>query len=212
MLFCRKIGAKTIKQDSLLAFYMLFETSSSGDDDFRTLIEAVDSGWWYTSQLSNNTRVVVYHTDDTEPSAKEARRRTGFLNLMRAATIHISQVVEECEYFPINDCSFPRCTAACSSVLEPFLSTSDHWIAVGDAAVAFDPLSSQGMITALRMGSSVGKTLGLDTMDLAGNLRTTSSDAIVESLQRIKDDYNKQKVYFYGTSRFDGSFWEARRH
>jgi len=130
------------------------------DGDHRTLIEATETGWWYTSQLSNNTRVVVYHTDDIDPSSKRARKREGFLELLHNDTTHISQIMIENDYCLLLDSNFPRCTAACSSYLEPSADEIACWTAVGDAAMAFDPLSSQGMITALRMGCSVGKMLG----------------------------------------------------
>eukprot|EP00479_Gromia_sphaerica_P013930 TRINITY_DN8021_c0_g1_i1.p1 TRINITY_DN8021_c0_g1~~TRINITY_DN8021_c0_g1_i1.p1 ORF type:complete len:60 (-),score=20.65 TRINITY_DN8021_c0_g1_i1:65-244(-) len=34
-----------------------------------------------------------------------------------------------------------------------------QWIAVGDAAMSFDPLSSQGMVTALESGVKCGQAL-----------------------------------------------------
>jgi len=155
----RKLGAKTVKNDALLAFYTLF-TSPIPDEDHRTLIEATETGWWYTSKLSNQTRIVVYHTDDTNPTSKRARRREGFLDLLNTDTLHISQIIEGNDYQPFSDSNFPHCTAACTSYLEPSVDENMCWIAVGDAAMAFDPLSSQGMITALRMGFSVGKMIG----------------------------------------------------
>ncbi|KAF8810824.1 FAD/NAD(P)-binding domain-containing protein [Phlegmacium glaucopus] len=206
----RRLGAKTLKNDALLAFYTLF-TSSMPDEDHRTLIEATETGWWYTSKLSNNTRIVVYHTDDTNPSSKQARRREGFLDLLHTDTLHISQIIEGNDYRPHPDSNFPRCTAACTSYLEPALDENACWTAVGDAAMAFDPLSSQGMITALRTGSSVGKLIGsrLNSADSKGPF--AASDSIGELFLRVREDYEMKKKYFYRQARFDGDFWIARR-
>ncbi|KAF8690925.1 hypothetical protein AX14_002935, partial [Amanita brunnescens Koide BX004] len=42
----------------LLAFYSLFVSrDDSGDRDNRTLIEAFESGWWYSSRLSAGGRL-----------------------------------------------------------------------------------------------------------------------------------------------------------
>src|SRR4029434_4989904 len=51
----------------------------------------------------------------------------------------------------------PRVVAANSSRLD---SVSGHgWLAVGDAAMAFDPLSSQGLMHALASGMRAGEAL-----------------------------------------------------
>ncbi|THG95224.1 hypothetical protein EW026_g6394 [Hermanssonia centrifuga] len=159
----QKLGAKTVKQDSLLAFYTVFAVSehSEVDDDHRTLIEATPSGWFYTSQLAHNRRVVVYHTDDKDPSSKIARKIDGFLNLLHTQARFISSIIQDADYDVLNEpgTSYPKCTAAGSSNLEPACDDESRWYAVGDAAMAFDPLSSQGMITALKMGSRLGLEL-----------------------------------------------------
>ncbi|RKN10868.1 NAD(P)/FAD-dependent oxidoreductase [Streptomyces radicis] len=50
-----------------------------------------------------------------------------------------------------------RRAAAHTSRLEPV--TGDGWIAAGDAAATFDPLSSQGILTALATGMAAGRAL-----------------------------------------------------
>jgi len=128
------------------------------DRDHRTLIEATENRWWYSSQLSDGKCVVVFHTDGQDSSSKRARKQEGFLDTPQE-TAHISQTIEDVDYRGISDANCPRCIAAGSSYLEPFGDEGDQWCAVGDAAVAFDPLSSQGMTTALRMGDSLGIVL-----------------------------------------------------
>ncbi|KAG8752120.1 hypothetical protein FRC14_007332 [Serendipita sp. 396] len=208
----RKLGAKTIKKDALLAFYAVFK-SPAEDWDHRTLIEATETGWWYTSQLANHTRIVVYHTDDTDPSSKHARKREGFLNLLYTDTTHISKTIEDNDYQILAESNYPRCTAACSSYLEPMTNEAECWTAVGDAAMAFDPLSSQGMITALRSGCLVGEILcqRLDGVKREEAATQTERSSIEEVFLPILSDYEKKKKLFYGLARFDGEFWMRRR-
>ena len=156
--FVVKLGAKVLKTDALLAFYSLF-ISSEDDNDHRTLIEATESGWWYTSQLAQNRRIVVYHTDDDDPSAKLARKPDGFLDLLHNQTNHISQTILGRNYNLPPGTKFPSCTAAGSSILDPICDDVERWCAVGDAAMGFDPLSSQGIITALNAGCFIGEEL-----------------------------------------------------
>ena len=190
-------------------------SSPSPDRDHRTLIEATETGWWYTSQLAHNERVVAFHTDDCDPSSKHARKHEGFLDMLRNTT-QISQIIEDSDYRLVSGIgtNYPRCTAAGSSFLEPFGDESGQWCAVGDAAIAFDPLSSQGMITALRMGCSVG-------IMLSKQLQQRDSDDTVESIdfnfvktlfEDTRKDYEKKRLYFYKQSMFDGDFWQRRRN
>jgi len=206
----RKLGAKTLKADKLLAFYCVL-VSSEDDTDNRTLIEASESGWWYTSYLGRNRRIIVYHTDDDDPSAKFARTRDGFLDLVHDHTHYISQIVREHNYDIAQGAKFPRPTAAGSSILDPICDETEHWCAVGDAAMAFDPLSSQGMITAMNAGCFIGEELakrismGLDGLTSAG-IRS-----IPGYFEAIGQKYQKEKKYYYSQARFEGEFWAKRQ-
>ncbi|KAG6334749.1 hypothetical protein ID866_4338 [Astraeus odoratus] len=212
----RKLGARIVKEDSLLAFYTVYiAPSTTKDTDDRTLIEACNSGWWYSSALPGNRRVVAYHTDDMHPTSRHARKLDGFINLLNDTTKHISRLIAEHEYDIYFDTNarFPICTAACSAHLEPCCQnapSATRWCSVGDAAMAFDPLSSQGMITALQMGAFVGDVIAKDLTD------TDSSEdpmtVIPQVYSRVWAKYLSQKAYFYGQERrFDGEFWKTRR-
>ncbi|TFK74272.1 FAD/NAD(P)-binding domain-containing protein [Pluteus cervinus] len=221
-----KLGAKITKNDNLLAFYAVFSSPLPDKDrDRRTLLEASPTGWWYTSQLGNNLRVVVYHTDDDDPTAKQARKREGFLDLMQDQTEYVSKIIEGMDYRILSGTGggggYPKVTAACSSILEPSGEEAENgdgcsWFAVGDAAIAFDPLSSQGMITALQIGCSVGTIIAKKLRDEAegkGGAKSMEQDEdyIPGLYRKVKDDYDKKKLYFYSQCRFDTEFWARRR-
>lgn len=199
------MGAKTIKLDRLLAFYTLMGATNV-DLDHRTLIEATENGWWYSAQLSDNKRVVVFHTDDQDPFSKRARKQEGFLDMLQQTT-QISQTIENIDYRVMSGAGYPRCTAAGSSYLEPFGDEGDQWCAVGDAAVAFDPLSSQGMITALRMGGSLGIMLAkkIDHSDTPG------LDLVRDRYNECRKEYEKKRSYFYRQSMYSSGFWERQK-
>jgi flavin-dependent dehydrogenase len=216
----RKLGARTVKTDSLLAFYALFQaTHTTQDHDYRTLIEATESGWWYTSQLPNSCRVVVYHTDDSDPTSRIARKEEGFLNLLQSETTHISQLIAEMADDLVVDpgARQPKCTAAGSSYLEPCYDSGDDgesgspkWYAVGDAAMAFDPLSSQGMIMALKMGYVVGEAIAQQLC--AGPGRQDAHARVADTYGLVRDKYEREKRMCYvRVGRFDAEFWRRRR-
>jgi len=124
------------------------------------MIEATPDGWFYSALLSRDpcTRVVVFHTLPTRSSAKTARRRDGFIHVLHAPASHISDIIQKNDY-EMSPGRLPCCTAAGLSHLDSPCSAEDRWIAVENSAMAFDPLSSQGMMTTLEMGYYVGKVL-----------------------------------------------------
>ncbi|KAG8722948.1 hypothetical protein FRC09_005432 [Ceratobasidium sp. 395] len=208
----RKIGAKTVKLDSLLAFYMVFATTNL-DRDSRTLIEATEIGWWYSSPLPDQRRVVAFHTDDCDAAARSARNRVAFLDMLHQDTQYISQTIANNDYRPMSGtkANYPHCTNAGTSLLAPFGSQEDHWCAVGDAAMAFDPLSSQGMISALRGGFSVGAMLANQTVGCAINSAEPKDIvSVTKVFEEVRKDYEKHKDYYYTKSMFRGAFWARR--
>lgn len=226
-----QLGARIVKFDPLLAFYAVFEacTLSSAssnaqdtDTDHRTLIEAIPEGWFYSSLVPSyspadciTTRVVVFHTHPSHPAAKVARRRDGssFLDLVHGSTTHISSILRDHAYELPPGGQAPVCTAAGSSYLDKPCDMKERWNAVGDAAMAFDPLSSQGMMTALEMGYCVGTLLGAHLLqtDTDGSYMYAGGDTGLEQIySRVRGEYNVHRAYYYslGKKRFPNEqFW-----
>ncbi|KAF5314335.1 hypothetical protein D9619_011775 [Psilocybe cf. subviscida] len=208
-----KIGAKVVTSNPLLAFFAVFTSPDPeigiGDNDMRTLIEATASGWWYSSLVSRNprTRVVVFHTSPSHPIAKIVRRAEGFLEHLKESSMHVFGIVEKGEYEMEN--KYPRCTAAGSSRLDSPCDGAAHWVAVGDAAMAFDPLSSQGMMTALEMGSYAG--LHLSSVLMGKEEEIQLQGVLENTYDRVVSEYEKHRGYYYSiVKRFPGElFWES---
>lgn len=204
-----QLGANIITPNPLLAFYAVFTglPDSEGDHDRRTLIEATADGWFYSSLVSRSpcTRIVVFHTLPSHPSAKRARRRDGFLDLIHASSTNISKIIDTNDYNIA--AGYPRCTAAGSSYLDKACNDKDGWIVVGDAALAFDPLSSQGMMTALEMGFYIGAILATRIED--GDKETGFDDDVEGMYRTIREEYESHRSYYYGiVERFKHEeFW-----
>lgn len=153
----RKAGAKSFAGDQLVAFYTIFAVDGARDQDGRTVVEAVPDGWFYTALLPRHRRLFVFHTDPRSPSSQQAATSEGFVRLLEETSTLVRSFLPEknlgLPLFP------PRRTAANSTRLSPPMSLQHRWAGVGDAAVAFDPLSSQGMMTALECGFLLGRAL-----------------------------------------------------
>jgi len=161
----RMLGARRVLYDRLVGVAAYFETragevapegenASAGegesagreDEDSFTLVEAVASGWWYSARLPGGKLVAAYMTDGDLLERDAARTPEGWLALLGAAKLTARRVAEAGGARPTR----PRVLAADTSRLT--CVAGEGWLAAGDAAVAFDPLSSHGITMALGGG------------------------------------------------------------
>lgn len=139
-------GATRRYSDGLMCRHARFAGPGAAKDaDTRTWVESVPEGWWYSARVPGGRRVVAFLTDgDLMPESTGQRR--GFADLLQR-TVWIRRLVKEHGLELVDG---PHTSAARSSRFLP--AAGDGWIAVGDAALAFDPLSGRGMWSALVTG------------------------------------------------------------
>lgn len=213
----RLLGVPTLHHGDRLFAYAQWFSCSCGDDDRYTRIEAAPHGWWYSNRLpgpeDNETRrLVVLHTDKDLPAARLAASRQGFDQLLDGST-HIAPLLKARGYHP---CGIIRGAPANSQRLRDFCG--DAWMAVGDAAQAYDPLSSQGIDKALRTASHAGHMIHYALTDSPRG--TTGLDGRNGYIHRYDQEqhqlwqtYVSQRDFYYGAqSRWsDQLFWQRRR-
>jgi flavin-dependent dehydrogenase len=144
----RRRGARRIARDRLVAVLTTYRRAGT-DTDVTTTVEAVEAGWWYTCPIPHHRRVVAFLTDG-DLLAAELRTSAGFDREARRTT-HIAPLLGPTAP------AVPLVVAAGTAHLEP--PCGDGWLAAGDAAASFDPLSSQGILTAVLMGREAARCL-----------------------------------------------------
>ena len=190
----RHRGARRVEDDRLVALVARYPAS---DPDLTTLVEAAPSGWWYTAQVPGGTRAVAYLTDaDLVPPA--LRTASGFWRAARA-TRHVETFVP-----PVLS-GVPRVVSARGGRLEP--PAGEGWLATGDAALSFDPLSSQGILTALVTGLAAGEAVAAA---LGGD--RSAVGAYVERLDAVRAAYERNRADYYALERRwpHEPFWSRR--
>jgi 2-polyprenyl-6-methoxyphenol hydroxylase-like FAD-dependent oxidoreductase len=171
------------------------------DQDSRTLVESATQGWFHTALLPSGERLVTCFTDAGTPWAKQAVSLAGFLSLI-ADTVHVSRKLASHGY---TTAARPQATDARSSRSERF--HGEGWLAAGDAAVALDPLSSQGILSALYSGLKAGQAvMGCLAGDRAALPRYDLS------IQRLYTQFLRDRLYYYGAERRwpESPFWKTR--
>ncbi|HKQ53304.1 MAG TPA: FAD-dependent oxidoreductase [Pyrinomonadaceae bacterium] len=199
----RRQGVRHHQDDHLVAFFALFRQSERpADEDSRTVIEAAPDGWWYTALLPSGQRVVVYLTDADLVSAHALCEKESYLALLDR-TEHVRARLAAHGYVMEN---VPRGAPAHSARL--VRPGGEGWLAVGDAALAFDPLSSQGLLTALFTGMEAGNALDAH---LSGDVGAVNSYGL--RLATIYAAYLRNLVTFYSfEARWPGRVFWQRRH
>lgn len=201
-LVARAAGAIRQRDDRQMAYHARFTgPAATEDDDGCTTVEAVAEGWWYTLRVPGNCRVAAYITDADNPQRSLLRSSEGFRQALHATSL-VRFYLEGHEIQ-----GPPRLTEAGGAWLEP--PAGARWTAVGDAALAFDPLSSQGLLTALYTGLRGGECV---LASLHGDPQPARQHYI-ERLQTIRKAYLEHRALSYASEQRwrESSFWARRQ-
>lgn len=198
-----RVGARRERLDRLVCGWVEgHDTVASRRAE--TFLEAVADGWWYTAALADGRRLVAFHTDADLPAAALARDPARLVAAAHdPATVELARLLAATGFEPGDRAGL---TAAHSSVLRP--CAGPGWLAAGDAAVSFDPVSSQGLLNALVTGLSAAEAadrfLAGDPDPAADHARMVA--AVAARYRRNLDDC-------YGAvARWPASpFWARRR-
>jgi flavin-dependent dehydrogenase len=188
----RKLGIGRVVTDRQVAF--IATSSDDGDAYAGTTVEAAPEGWWYTTPLPGGRRVIAYLTD--HDLWREGSRDW---HALLAGTRHIQGCAGSGAMSAI-----PRACPAGAARTEHLAGGA--WLAVGDAAAAFDPLSSQGVATAVLMGSRAGNAI-------ASPDRSRAVEAWTEAYAMLVAEHADLRTYYARLeTRWPGSvFWRRRR-
>lgn len=202
--FARALGANLIEHDALIAFHMRLASDGESDQDGRTWVEAVENGWWYSVLLPSRERLIAFLSDADLVDKRALLTQAG----LWAALAHAPQLFAHCREHGYTPSSQPHGADACSSHLDRAADDEKRWLAVGDAALAFDPLSSKGISNALYTGLRGAQAILASDRKDAG-----VGAAYADHLQEVHRVYREQRHAFYaGESRWLESFFWKRKH
>ncbi|MFE1770608.1 NAD(P)/FAD-dependent oxidoreductase [Streptomyces sp. NPDC059008] len=195
-----RCGARRRRDDRLTALHLTLDPAPRTAPDGRSLVESDQDGWWYTALLPSRRRLVAYFTDPDLPGAAGGAER--FRDRL-LATRHVAHRARPHGLSPLPP---PRRAPAHSAHLDRV--HGDGWTAAGDAAVAFDPLSSQGILTALYTGLSAGEAVHAH---LRGDRSALADYAAQVTTARTAYQHGHRAVHTQETRWSERPFWARRR-
>lgn len=190
------LSPKSIVMDRLIGATRFF---SCRDFSRYTLVEAVEQGWFYSAGLPNGRFVAAYFTD-ADIYAHGRKKDPDYWQTQLEKAVHTRDRLRNSS--PIGP---ERIVSAATSRRTQV--TGDGWIAVGDAALSFDPLSSLGIYKAL---DSARRACDSIVRLLAGTRGDSSYEKWSEGI--FDRDLNLRREFYRAETRWpDSAFWKRRR-
>lgn len=196
----RRLGAERLFHDQLCYLACSVAADPKAPPSGQTWLEATSYGWWYAAQLPGGQWTVAVATDPEIARAEGLDTRDGF----RRALATTSHVAARAGDFP-HDGEEPRAWVASSSLLGP--PAGEGWMAVGDAAAAYDPICARGIYKALDDGLAAAAAAREALAGRGGALAALGRRHIVAFRA-----YLEQRAFLYGneTRWPDAPFWKRR--
>jgi flavin-dependent dehydrogenase len=192
----RRMGTKRFYELPLIALYTISHTDVAFPSN-RTVIESVPDGWWYAAQLPSRCAIVGLHTHSAEAAAIRSNPSRWIRRM--SETRHIAPMVNGSLR---NELLQPA--LASGSRVEQFFG--DRWISSGDAALSFDPISGQGIFSALLSGLEAG----LAVSDVLSG-RTGAMEEYCARMETVWNTYRARRRLVYREERRwpKTPFWSA---
>ena len=200
--FAQRMGSRRLFLDHLVFIYGLFE--APGDRagiERHTVIEAVPDGWWYLAAVPGERIAVAFATGPELIPQRGLNVRDRWSALLLETAL-VARKLDRCRLITNHMIVRPAPTF----LLRP--AAGACWFAVGDAASAYDPISSQGIYKAL--------SDGIDAADAVAKSMSSNRDhhEAYDSAQKGRFEVylaNRNFLYSLEQRWSNFPFWKARQ-
>lgn len=198
--FARAFGATRERPDTQMAV-VGWLVPQPGDTDATTRIKSAPDGWWYSARLPDGRRVVARHglPETVAAAVRSPADHTAALNASGLLP------------WPVPPTAWlGRLCAVDAGMARTVPAAAPGWLAIGDAAIGFDPLASQGLFFALYSGVRAAETV------LGARAAPADTDAwLARYCGKIDDVFtatDRSRRYHYASeSRFAAEpYWRSR--
>jgi flavin-dependent dehydrogenase len=198
-LIVKQQQCKVHKEDNLVALYGYYALDDEQIVPHQTVLETTEHGWYYLSPLPNKKVAIAFITDADILKALDLNNPNAWLDY-GLKTQHISTILSQ-----LPDPEAFRHYAINSKVA--LIPGSDNWIAAGDAAACFDPISALGIGHAINSGINSARVV---EHYFSGNHDTGKAYSRFV-LDHFGTYLDMRKGYYASEQRWAASpFWQRR--
>jgi flavin-dependent dehydrogenase len=199
---CRSLGLRRKSEDRLVCVHTLIPPLPRDVD--RTARTCADKdGWWYSARVPSGARVLAYHLDADDPAIHGQRD----IGVLLAQARHLPLLAPFLPGKTPNEKTRVRPSGSASLELADCAKLPGVY-AVGDAVLAFDPLSSQGLFHALASAESAAAAI---SRQLNGDPNAGLN--YLSEMQTVQARYYAHLTATYAGPRCyaERRFWARRR-
>ena len=151
--FATERGSKKLFSDPLICLCTRFSIDNNPEKFSKlTHLESVEDGWWYAARIPGNQLLVAFYTNAETIKAKRLNKINNFLSTLKQSS-NTSKLTDKLELIDEQPKGFPAPSYCLNK------ATGTNWLAIGDAAAAFDPITSQGIIKAMSNAIIAAETI-----------------------------------------------------
>lgn len=200
--FARTLNIHKTIDDQLFAtvrFAKLAE-GSQGTSSKQIQLEATQDGWCYQTLLPEEKVVSMFVSErEIIPQLREGCHQ-GFEQALSSTTF----IGPRADKLKMTDATYHSC-AIYSGVLPTV--EGHNWMAIGDAAMSFDPISAQGIYKGLSHGLMAGTKVNSWLEN--GDETTSRFSELIQAQYKV---YQKNRSHMYGLEQRwkDSDFWRKR--
>ncbi len=187
-------GGRRETEDRLLAIVLRLTHPHGAPPDQRTYLETTLDGWWYSAPLPQGETIAMFFTDCSF-YAREGivlEEQLSQAPLTRGRILGAVPVATRTVY----------ASSSCRAVI-----AGNAWLAAGDSAASYDPLSGMGILKALRQATNAA--IAVDGF-LRGESGLLADYATL--IRREFDTYVlERRAHYAAETRWTGrEFWDKR--
>lgn len=191
----KKLNVSSLSFDNLLSFSCHIPKLKHEKLVHEVYVESFENGWGIVSALNEHQNVFSLFTTKGSSIHKELIQYKNWKSILDATKYLKDFLTDETDIKVMGGNSN-------SSKAEKI--TGENWLALGDAAIAFDPLSSHGITNAMYTAMIASETIENKLHDQA------SLESYHETLSLIFDQYlqSKNQLYLSETRWKNTPFWK----
>lgn len=196
-LFAKQQGSIPLEGEPLICLGRRFKITETAKISSLTRIEAVENGWWYGAKLPNNEMLIAFYTDQETVKQTKMHQVEHWMNAL-SKTVSIKNGVQEKMTMDKIIKGFPA-RSFCLDVI-----TGDNWLAIGDAASSYDPITSRGIYKSLTDGNYAAQCIH--------RALNNDNDSLTDFEHYITQNYCnylKERTHYYISEQRwkESSFW-----